>query len=345
MILLSLIVPVYNVEKYLSTCLMSLLDQGLKEEDYEILLINDGSKDGSLGICNRFADNYSNIHVYSQKNQGVSAARNFGLRKARGEWVMFVDSDDYLCKNSMFYLLSHFCKDEYDAIHFWVRIRADASIDKEMSCEGDIFFIGSGYDYIEKYGLETFCYANIYRRSFLEVHGISFTSYKIGEDFLFTSEFLLANPRICLTSCKVYQYLIHPNSASTSRSKHHSRECVFDHLAANEKLLGILDNKNLKVSNPIAYKKCIETIQVKYSLIFSRILCSDISYKEYKQIIIHQKNLGLLPLPKLNSSFKARISNFGINLLVSFPLLFFPTKIFYANFFVPVVLPKLDRNK
>ena len=345
MFCISVIVPVYNVERYLSTCIESILDQGLGEEEYEIILINDGSKDSSLEICNHYAKIHSNIQVYSQENQGVSKARNLGLSKAKGEWILFVDSDDYLCKNSLLYLLSNFCNDEYDAIRFWIRILKDATIEKEMSCVGDICYMGSGYNFVEKYGLDTFCYTTLYRKSFLEAHHICFMPFKMGEDFLFASESLLANPRICSTSCKVYQYLIHTNSASTSRSKRHSRTCALDHLAANEKLLGILDKKNLKYSNPEVYKKCIDTIQEKFSPIFSRILSSDISFKEFKQIITNQKKTGLLPLPKVKKNFKTRITNFGINLLVSFPFLFLPAKLLYADFFVPLILPRLDRNK
>ena len=76
---LSIIVPVYNVEKYLPKCLSSLLNQGLKDEDYEILLINDGSTDRSLGLCTDYADRYANIRVFSQPNSGVGIARNKGI--------------------------------------------------------------------------------------------------------------------------------------------------------------------------------------------------------------------------------------------------------------------------
>ena len=345
MYIISVVVPVYNVEKYLSTCLDSLLNQGLEESEYEIILVNDGTTDNSLEICNHYAEKHSNIRVLSQENQGVSAARNFGLGKANGEWVMFVDSDDYISKNSLRFLLSNFCKEEYDAVRFWTRIRSDASIDREMSCDGKVYFVGSGFDFIERYGLETFCYTTLYRRSFLEAHSISFSHYRMGEDFLFASEVLLANPRLCSTSCKVYQYLIHPNSASTSRSGHHARACVYDHLAANDVILSILDNKSLKLSNPTVYKKCIESIQGKFSLIFSRILCSDIFPSEFKHIISKQKKLGVLPLRIGHYSIKARAAIFGINLLVSFPFLYLPARFLYSTFFVPFILPKLDRNK
>ena len=342
---ISVIVPVYNVENYLSTCLDSLLDQGLGVHEYEIILINDGSKDGSLDICNLYAKAHSNIHVYSQENQGVSMARNLGLSKAEGEWILFMDSDDYLCKKSLSYLLSHFCSGEYDAIRFWIRIIDDGKSKKEMSCVGDAYYIGSGYEYIEKYGLETFCCTTLYRRSFLEAHRICFMPYKMGEDFLFASECLLANPRICSTSCKVYQYLIHTNSASTSRRKSHSRACAYDHLAANDRLLDIMDKSNLMSINPNVYNKSIESIQGKYSLIFSRILTSDISSKEFKQIINNQKKRGLLPLPKRESNFKSSFTALGINILVSFPFLFLLAKIIYSYLFVPFILKKMDRNK
>lgn len=96
----SVIVPVYNSAKYLPKCMDSLLGQGLGER-MEILLVNDGSSDNSLDICNSFSDKHKNITVIDQPNQGVSAARNAGIKAARGKYIMFVDSDDSLSKNSV----------------------------------------------------------------------------------------------------------------------------------------------------------------------------------------------------------------------------------------------------
>jgi glycosyltransferase involved in cell wall biosynthesis len=88
----SIIVPVYNVQDYLEKCLQSLLNQSF--EDFEILIINDGSTDHSLAVCERFCD--SRLKIFSQKNQGVSTARNLGLEKATGDFLVFVDPDDYV---------------------------------------------------------------------------------------------------------------------------------------------------------------------------------------------------------------------------------------------------------
>ena len=345
MVSISVIVPVYNVEEYLSTCLDSLLDQGLSEQEYEIILINDGSKDGSLDICNLYAKAHSNIHVYSQENQGVSMARNLGLSKARGEWVMFVDSDDYLCKESLRYLLSNFCKDEYDGIRFWVRIQSDAKIDKSYSCQGKEYYSDLGYNYIKVFGLDTFCISFLYRRSFLESQGMQFLPFKMGEDFFFASKFLLSNPRICSTSSIVYQYLIHPNSATTSRNKVHARDCAYHHLEVNDRLLSILDNKGFAEKEPVIYEKCLKSIQSKMPLIFSRILSSDISLKEFIQIVEQQKIMGILPIGIKDGSIKSRLSFRLINLLSSFPLFYVPTRFLYSRIFVPIILPRLDRNR
>lgn len=97
MLKLSIITPIYNVEKYLYKCLDSLTKQ--KISDYEIILIDDGSKDGSLNICREFEKKFNNIKVISQKNSGPGAARNNGIRMAKGKYLAFVDSDDFVDEN------------------------------------------------------------------------------------------------------------------------------------------------------------------------------------------------------------------------------------------------------
>ncbi len=88
----SIIVPVYNVEKYLSTCLDSLINQTLK--DIEIICINDGSTDNSLNILNEYAQKDTRIIVINKENSGPGSCRNLGIEKATGEYIQFVDSDD-----------------------------------------------------------------------------------------------------------------------------------------------------------------------------------------------------------------------------------------------------------
>lgn len=109
--MISIIVPVYNAEKYLRETIHSILNQDFC--DFELLLINDGSKDKSLEICNEVAQKYPQIRVFNQKNSGVSAARNKGLLEAKGEYISFVDADDLLEADMLGVLYR--CAKEYNA--------------------------------------------------------------------------------------------------------------------------------------------------------------------------------------------------------------------------------------
>ena len=95
-LIISIIIPVYNVEEYLEDCLMSCLRQDISYDEYEILCVDDGSTDSSGEILKRFAGEYHNIRVFKEDNQGVSHARNIGLDHAKGKYIWFVDSDDVI---------------------------------------------------------------------------------------------------------------------------------------------------------------------------------------------------------------------------------------------------------
>lgn len=104
---ISIIIPVYNAEKYLRECLDSVLAQTF--QDFEVLLINDGSTDNSGQICDEYAEKDKRIKVFHKENGGVSAARNLGIENAKGEWITFVDSDDFIGENFLWDL--HACLD------------------------------------------------------------------------------------------------------------------------------------------------------------------------------------------------------------------------------------------
>ena len=116
----SVIVPVYNVEEYLEKCLNSLINQTIDKNDMEVILIDDGSKDNSPAICDEYASKYSYIKVYHIENNGVSNARNIGIDKAHGKFIMYLDSDDYLSKNAVNGLCKYFEKhyDEMDLLTY-----------------------------------------------------------------------------------------------------------------------------------------------------------------------------------------------------------------------------------
>ncbi|MBQ2498746.1 MAG: glycosyltransferase, partial [Bacteroidales bacterium] len=98
---LSIVIPVYNTEPYLDACLASCLKQDVDLSDYELVIVNDGTKDNAMAIAERFAKEYPNITIISQENAGLSAARNAGLVVSKGDYVWFVDSDDCIDKKAL----------------------------------------------------------------------------------------------------------------------------------------------------------------------------------------------------------------------------------------------------
>ena len=186
----SVIVPVYNVENYLSRCIDSLLAQNYV--DLEILLIDNGSKDQSGQICEDYATQFSNITAYHIPNKGVGSARNFGLSKAKGEFICFVDADDYLVGN-LFSDVESQLDSQLDLLVFsyYNSIEKNLSeIDRSakiLPTEGkkdksdfialfqELFLTDMMYTVWNK----------IYRREFLEEHQIVFESYELGEDVRF----------------------------------------------------------------------------------------------------------------------------------------------------------------
>ncbi|WP_318478780.1 glycosyltransferase family 2 protein [Photobacterium leiognathi] len=107
MMLLSIIIPAYNVSEYIDKCLTSILDCNIKDYDYEIVIVDDGSTDDTLSKIKEYKKNLDNLIIFTQKNKGQSAARNKGVELSSGEYIWFVDSDDYISSNSFDIIYGH----------------------------------------------------------------------------------------------------------------------------------------------------------------------------------------------------------------------------------------------
>ena len=208
----SVIIPVYNVENYLSRCIDSLLAQNYV--DLEILLIDNGSGDQSGQICEDYATQFSNITAYHIPNKGVGSARNFGLSKAKGEFICFVDADDYLVGN-LFSDVESQLDSQLDLVVFsyYNSIEKNLSeIDRSakiLPTEGK----KDKSDFIalfQELWLTDMMYTvwnKIYRKEFLEEHQIVFESYELGEDVRFNlNVYQHVNAVLLVKSC-YYVYI------------------------------------------------------------------------------------------------------------------------------------------
>lgn len=209
---LSFIVPVYNAETYIGECLHSLLEQDIPKEDYQIICVNDGSKDGSLSILRSFEKKHPNIVVIDKKNGGVTTARNAGLSAARGDYIWFIDADDLVKANCLSQLRALATASSCDRLAFGAYQFIDALTDaeKELSAQNRLPVNTPWYDAV--------VWRCLLRREFLQKHNIYFRYPELthGEDGLFMYEVTLLNPETVVIEDVLYFYREHSGSAETA---------------------------------------------------------------------------------------------------------------------------------
>lgn len=239
--LVSIIIPAYNSEKYLSQCLNSVIKQSYK--DIEIIVINDGSTDGTRLICEKYKAKDARIVVINKNNGGISSARNTGVKNANGSYIMFLDSDDYLsskcveeCVKLMMSQNVEMIKYSYWKTKYCFRKKYNYATQSKIAISKkdyrkmiyeNIFY---SYDFSNVWTM--FIKADIARK-------IEFQNYKIGEDFLYAIQCLLSCKSIYILNKPLYFYRIHSSSVTHAYSKQH----INDEIKALKKISTIIGYK------------------------------------------------------------------------------------------------------
>jgi len=211
----SVIIPVYNVEKYLMQCVESVLNQTYK--NYEIVMIDDGSTDSSPSICDNLAKQYSNISVYHQKNSGLIATRRFGISKAKGTWIVHLDSDDCLREETLETLNSKITK--YPKVDCMI-VGIERFVDKIPAADSDRFGKESYFEDKNKILRKILFDASynslvrkIAKRDLVGIDDLSpYYHIQLGEDLVQTLEVLKYCNNFLFISDLLYMYRINPNS-------------------------------------------------------------------------------------------------------------------------------------
>ena len=246
---LSIIVPVYNVEPYLRRCLDSLLSQDLPPEDYEIILVDDGSLDDCPEICDEYANKYDSIRVIHRDNGGLSAARNSGVGIARGKYIQFVDADDFLESNVLQSLVDIAERNCLDVLRFnyqnvneqdeiiHVNRKTQRFSDYSESVTDGTFFLTSRLGFA--------CYAPqfIIRRDLLK--DCTFKEGIYFEDTEWTPRMLLKASHVASTPMVVYNYRVRQGSITKSIDKERKIKCVEDRMS----LIGSLNEQKQRVED------------------------------------------------------------------------------------------------
>lgn len=211
MIKLSIIIPVYNVEQYLEKCLQSCLSQDIPYNEYEIIVVNDGSPDGSLSIAERIAKSVTNITIITQDNGGLSAARNTGMSVAKGEYIWFVDSDDWIETNCLRQLTDTLYNDKLDALVInGVRVINGQNRKNPPRVFTDNIL--SGKDFLKGTMVNCAAVITIYRREILNRYNLTFKQGIFHEDAEFTPRTYYHIERIAIRNYHFYYNLLNPMS-------------------------------------------------------------------------------------------------------------------------------------
>lgn len=208
--LVSIVIPVYNVEKYLDACVESVLKL---QSDWEAILVDDGSTDESGRLCDRWADKDSRISTVHQKNGGLSAARNTGIRNAQGEYVLFLDSDDFLDFEETDRMLAELNGKPDILFGLYREYDSDTGKTQKEACDG---FLSVGGNISAEQFLKTVpadgqsCYMTAWRfvvkREYLLNNQLFFMPGILHEDEEWTSRLLCSAESICVTHFYFYQY-------------------------------------------------------------------------------------------------------------------------------------------
>lgn len=209
--MISIIVPVYNTEKYLVRCLESIARQTYK--DFECIVVDDGSKDESLSVAREYESKDNRFRVYYKDNGGVSSARNFGIERAKGDYIYFVDSDDELYDDALRVLVSHISED-VDLV-FGGYTRCDNSGKMIDSVKKDISFMANPKETMDiiaypkrYYFVLGMPWLNLFKRSLVLSNNLRYNEqYSIYEDLLFLVSYLcFCRGRISFTTMPIYKY-------------------------------------------------------------------------------------------------------------------------------------------
>ena len=283
----SIIVPAYNAEKSIEQCINSIESQTY--ENMEIIIINDGSTDNTKKVCENLKNKYKNILVINQKNMGVSKSRNVGIDNATGDYIMFVDSDDFVDENIIESMLKNRENDlvisNYKRYYNEKKIINNIQIEeKKYSIEE---FLEDFWNLYNCYLINSPCF-RLYKRNIINLNGIRFNpKYELGEDLIFNLEYLNYCKKIYVSSKCMYNYRYSDNSLTTKYRENYLM-IQFKLIKFIEELFkknNQMNEKNKKEINKITCDTIISGVQNLF------LESANLSNKEIKTILKQYVNL------------------------------------------------------
>ncbi|MDT0607850.1 glycosyltransferase [Croceitalea rosinachiae] len=297
---LSIVIPLYNKEKHILRCLKSLLAQDLSQDQYEIIVVDDGSTDSGGNIALNYAEIYGNVCFFKQENKGVSAARNKGLDIAKGVYVYFMDADDYLVENTLNELLAICTEKELEILEFDTRQTNNNapifSISETTSTPS--LHIMDNVAYISKHGFADEAWRYFVKRELLKESGLRFIEGTLYEDVIFTVTLFLKAKKIGKVAMDVHRYVMVENSIVTNKSRTHNLKFINGMIFAIEHFESLIQDLDTKDSNYHLFVNKIKERQqvLVFALIIRTLKYRPMDYKQLKKILAKLKLSGAYPI-------------------------------------------------
>lgn len=318
----SIIIPVYNVEKYIEECILSAINQTL--EEIEIIAIDDKSTDSSLDILNKYKEKYDFVKVIlNEKNMGVATTRNVGIRNAKGEYIYFLDSDDYIDLEAMKICYNKAKENDLDIVTFDAEMFKDkeySGYDFNENYERDKIIKPeciSGEDFFNKYypvgAYKQTVWLNLYKRDFLVKNNLLFYDGIIGEDELHSFKSFLLAEKLLYIPKKLFFRRIRNNSitsSSNNKTRLKSTEIVlresYKFYLENKNYLKHETNQNLANHIKLLFNICLvfcdrENLLDDKSRIIETFKIDDMITNQ--ELIIEDENFDTIPNNKKNILF------------------------------------------
>ena len=271
--IISVIMPVYNREKFVTTAIESVLNQSFK--NLELIIVDDGSTDGTLELCNKYRD-CKNVKIFTNENHGCSYSRNFGMEKASGKYLMFMDSDDWIEPDMIKRMYDRMKEEDSDVVICGVSMESSNHIDVMIPKLDK-----NGYSWFSDRALVANPVNKLFKCEIIEKENLKFPEdIRFGEDLCFSVFYLLNCKKISLVRSALYHYILHDGNSINSFEKRKDIFKVFG------KIYSYICEKNLVKEKALMRrlkKISREHIQTTFENLLNSGQDFDTYYEEYKK--------------------------------------------------------------
>lgn len=287
----SIVVPVYNSERYINHCLDSIISQDF--DNLDIIIIDDGSTDNSFAVCKDYKNRDCRVKLFKQQNKGVSAARNKGINEAIGEYIVFIDSDDYIESNFISSLLKLLINESVDLVITNYKIINTATGITEYNAKKESKLVSTYsffYDYWKNYhlGYVNAPWNKIFKMSIIKDNNLRFpTDISMGEDGYFNVKYLHYCKNIYIYEEYLYNFRIHPTQSTKKIFKNHfyMMDKIFDNIEIELRRYKLLESESFKEIHYVEYLNELKlslyylfkdnTIKLRKKMILLKSICEE----------------------------------------------------------------------